>query len=75
MSRWQVWINDSTLAGHVDADSDVDALELALRYVNDFYGGNIPVGIKWSVCEIPPGYYKEITDSNIRSGFNAQTDF
>ena len=75
MSRWQVWVNDATLVGHVDADGDVDALELALRCVKDFYGGSIPAGTRWSVCEIPPGYYHEISESNIRSGFNARTDF
>lgn len=73
--RYQVWINDATLAGHVDAESEDVAIELALYHVMDFYGGDVPVGTRWSVCEIPPGYYKEISDSNIRAGFNAQTDF
>ena len=75
MKRWQVWINDITLAGHVEADSADTAMESALCYVRDFYGGDIPAGTEWSVCYIGPGYYREIAESNKRSGFNAQTDF
>ena len=73
--NYQIWLNDAKLIGHVDAGSDDVAMEVAVYHVRDYFEGDVPVGTKWSVCEIQPGYYKEISDMNQRAGFNAQTDF
>ena len=75
MSRWQIWINDETLAGHVDADSEDIAMEVAVYHVRGFFGGDVPLGTEWSVCEIPPGYYETLAKLNRSAGFDARTDF
>jgi len=64
IDRYQVWLNDATLIGHVDAESRDIAMEVAIYHVRDFYGGDVPAGTEWSVCKISPGYYKEIADMN-----------
>ena len=73
--RYQVWLNDAILIGYVDAESEDVAMEVAVYHVGDYYGGDVPADITWSVCKISPGYYKEIADMNQRAGFNIQTDF
>ena len=75
IDRYQVWLNDAILIGHVDAESRDVAMEVAVYHVRDFYCGDVPVGTEWSVCKISPGYYKEIADMNQRAGFNILTDF
>lgn len=75
MQRYQVWLNGSTIIGHVESDDIESANEMAEVVFKDHFGGDVPDGAEWEIFPIYPGYYEEIADMNQRAGFNAQTDF
>jgi hypothetical protein len=65
MTNFQVWLRGSDL---VDVHCETE--QEARAFVRDYYGyKRLPNGT--CVCEIPPGYYQEIIESNRRQGFDA----
>ena len=51
MNRYQIWVHDAQLVGHVFAESEAEAMDDARERE-----GHADL----SVCEIDPGYYSRI---------------
>ena len=62
MNKYQVWIRDAHLAGHIhtdDTDTETDIHEHALTFAQDVWDKDV-VSDDISVCEIHESYYSDI---------------
>ena len=67
-TKYQVWIRDSHLAGHIIvdcSDPEVNVLESARRYARDTWDKDV-VDNDVSVCRIPSTYYQEMARSTAK---------
>lgn len=66
--KYQVWINDSELAGHIivpTTDTEKQVIEQAREYAKETWDTNTP-NSDVSVCEIPDSYYQDIARSSAK---------
>lgn len=67
-TKYQVWIRDAHLAGHIivdDGDTEDDVIEFARSYARDVWDKDV-VDNDVSVCEIPSAYYQDIARSTMK---------
>ena len=66
MRKYQVWVNDSKLIGHILCDdTDTVTIDDAIDYARRVWDQNI-TDAAVSICEIPMSYYQKIYESTAK---------
>ena len=59
MTKFQVWVHDSTLIGHLEGYTRTEAEEYKLEYARKVWDQDLE-NEDVSLCEIPENYYDEL---------------